>query len=88
MPLTFLTFCILLLFLQRYYYFFFVFAIPMACRSSQARGQNHTTAVTRATAVTMPGPKPTELRGNPEMLLFLVLLFLGRKIKVFPEYDF
>ena len=35
---------------------FFFFAVPMACRNSWARDQTHTTAVTGATAVTMPDP--------------------------------
>ena len=33
---------------------FFLLAVPEACGNSQARDQTRTTAVTRATAVTMP----------------------------------
>ena len=38
----------------------------MACRSSQARDGTRGTAVTRATAVTMPVPSPADPRGNSE----------------------
>jgi len=36
-----------------------------ACRGSQARDQTLATAVTKATAVTMPDPKPLGYQGIP-----------------------
>ena len=48
----------------------FFLATPPACRSSQARDQTHTTAVTRAIAVTVLDPKPTEPPGNSCLYFF------------------
>ena len=38
--------------------------MPKACESSQARDRTHSTAATRAAAVTMPGTQPTVLQEN------------------------
>ena len=39
-----------------FFFFFFFFAMPMTCENSQARDSTHTTAVTQASAETMPDP--------------------------------
>ena len=43
-----------------YFFCFYFLAAPTACRSSQARDQTLTRAVTRATAVTVLDPQPVE----------------------------
>ena len=48
-------------------------AVPMTRRSSWAGDQNWTTAVTRATALTMPDPKPAQPPGNSFCLLEIKL---------------
>lgn len=45
-------------------FLFFVLAMPASCRSSWARYQTCVTAVTGATAVTMPDPLPAETPEN------------------------
>lgn len=42
----------------------FFFGYAVAYKSSQARVQIHTAGITRATAVKMPGPLPTEPEGT------------------------
>ena len=44
--------------------FFFFLAVPMAWVSSWARDQTHAVGVTRATAMTLLDPWPTEPLGN------------------------
>ena len=42
----------------------YLLVVPMACGSSQARNQTHTTAATRAKAMTTLDPSPDEPQGN------------------------
>ena len=49
--------------------YFFWGGVVMACRSSRARDQTHTTAVTRTTAVTTPDLQPSEPPGNSTTLI-------------------
>ena len=45
--------------------------MPVACRSSWARDRTQAPAVTRATAVTVQAPYPTEPQGTSPEYLFL-----------------
>ena len=55
------------------FFLFYPQAMPMACRSPWARDRTGTTAVTQATAVTMPDPQLTEPMGNSVRYILTVL---------------
>ena len=48
-----------------FFFFFFFWAVPVARGSSQARDQTHTTAVTRATAITNQILNPLHHKETP-----------------------
>ena len=50
--------------LNHYHASYFFFAVPVAYKNCQARDRISATALTRATAVTMPDPYSTEPPGN------------------------
>ena len=56
--------------------FFFLLAALAACGSSWTRDWTHATAVTQATAVTMPDPWPTAPQGNFQHFLNLDSLLI------------
>ena len=69
-------------FVQLSYLFIYFLAKASACRGSQARDQTHTTAVTWATAETMPDLYPSEPEGNSQLTqLNLYICFINVILK-------